>query len=86
MGFLNTTRRGPTLAFRFGNTRYNTSREQREIPENGPMLSVGTTRTVREATSFFVAYRNGTGRVTFLQSTIPSLTYACFDYVSIASD
>jgi hypothetical protein len=29
-----------------------------------------------------VAYRNGTGRVTFLQSTIPSLTYGCFDYVT----
>ena len=35
MGFLNTTKRGPTLAFKFGNTRYNTTREQRNIPENG---------------------------------------------------
>jgi hypothetical protein len=50
------------------------------------MLSLGATRTVGDATSYFVAYRNGTGRVTFLQSTIPSLSYACFDYVPVASD
>ena len=25
MGFLNTTKRGPTLALKFGNTRYNTT-------------------------------------------------------------
>ena len=30
----------------------------------------------------FVAYRNGTGRVTFLQITIPSLSYGNFDYVT----
>jgi len=86
MGFLNTTKRGPTLAFKFGNTRYNTTQEQRDIPEHGPMLSLGATRAVGDATSYFVAYRNGTGRVTFLQSTIPSLSYACFDYVPVASD
>ena len=63
MGFLNTTKRGPTLAFKFGNTRYNTTQEQRDIPEYGPMLSLGATRTVGDATSYFVAYRNGTGRV-----------------------
>lgn len=86
MGFLNTTKRGPTLAFKFGNTCYNTTREQRDIPENGPMLSLGATRSVRDATSHFVAYRNGRGPVTFLQSTIPSLTYGSFDYVSVHSD
>ena len=30
----------------------------------------------------FVVYRNGTGRVTFLQSTIPSLSYGNFDYIT----
>jgi hypothetical protein len=86
MGFLNTTKRGPTLAFKFGNTCYNTTRKQHDIPEHGPMLSLGAMRTIGEATSYFVASRNGTGRVMFLQSMIPSLTYACFNYVSVASD
>ena len=30
----------------------------------------------------FVAYRNGMGRVTFLQSTMPSLSYGSFDYIT----
>jgi len=34
----------------------------------------------------FVAYRNGTGRVTFLQSIIPSLSYRNFDYVTDCKD
>ncbi len=75
MGFLNTTKRGTTLAFKFGATRYNTTCDQREISETGPMLSLDAVRSVGNATCHFVAYRNGTGHVTFLQSTIPSLTY-----------
>jgi hypothetical protein len=31
-------------------------------------------------------YHNGTGRVSFLQRTIPSLTYGCFDYITQYSD
>ena len=41
MGFLNTTKRGPSLAFKFGTTRYNPSHDQRDISENGPMFSLG---------------------------------------------
>ena len=29
-----------------------------------------------------VVYRNGTGRVTFLQTTTTSLIYGCFDYIT----
>jgi hypothetical protein len=82
MGFLNTVKRGPSLAFKFGLTRYNTNREQRDIPENGPVLSLGAVRSVGSVVCHFVAYRNGTGRVTFLQSTIPSLSYGSFDYIT----
>ena len=35
-----------------------------------------------QAICHFVAYCNGTGQVTFLQSTIPSLTYGSFDYIT----
>ena len=86
MGFLNTTKRGPSLAFKFGSTRYNTSRDQRDISENGPIVSLGAVRCVGSAVCHFVAYRNGTGRVTFLQSTNPSLSYGCFDYVTVVKD
>ena len=86
MGFLNTTKRGPLLAFKFGATRYNMSRDQREIPESGPVLSLGAVRSVGSAVCHFVAYRNGTGRVTFLQSTNPNLSYSHFDYVTAVKD
>ena len=66
MGFLNTTKRGPSLVFKFGATRYNTSRDQREITESGPVLSLGTVRSVGNAVCHFVAYCTGTGKVTFL--------------------
>ena len=46
MGFLNTTKRGPTLAFKFGVTRYNTTRDQYEIAECGPVLTLGAVRSV----------------------------------------
>ena len=82
MSFLNTTRRGPSLAHFFGNVRYKTTREQREIPENGPKLSLGATRSVGTMKSHFVAWRNGTGRVTFLQSSDPNLSYGKFDYIT----
>ena len=39
-------------------------------------------QSVGNAVCYFVAYRNGTGRVTFLQTTMPSLTYGCFDYIT----
>jgi hypothetical protein len=86
MGFLNTTKRGPSLAYRFGVTRYNTSRDQRDIPENGPVLSLGAVRSVGSAVCHFVAYRNGTGRVTFLQSTNPNFSYGHFDYVTTVKE
>ena len=40
-----------------------------EISENGPLLTVGATIAIGQRTAHFVAYRNGTGRVTFLQSS-----------------
>ena len=45
-------------------------------------MCLGTVQSVGNAVCHFVAYRNGTGRVTFLQTTIPSLTYWCFDYIT----
>ena len=83
---MNTTKRGPSLAFKFGATRYNTSCDQREITESGPVLSLGAVRSVGNAVCHFIAYRNGTGRVTFLLSTIPSLSYGDFDYVTVHKD
>ena len=38
------------------------------------------------AVSHFVAHWNGTGRETFLQSIIPSLTYGCFDNITKHKD
>lgn len=66
MGFLNTTKRGPSLAFKFGMNRYNTSLEQKDIPENGHVLCLNAEHSVGNAVCHFVAYRNGTGRVNFL--------------------
>ena len=43
-------------------------------------------QSVSNANCHFVAYRNGTGRVTFLQRTIPSLTCGSFDYISTHND
>ena len=43
---LNTTKRGLSLCFTFGKTRSKTAREQCEIPESGPFLSVGATRSI----------------------------------------
>ena len=57
-------------------TQYNTTRDQRDNPEDGPVLSLGAVCTVGSVMCHFVAYQNGTGRVAFLQSTIPSMTYS----------
>ena len=86
MEFLNTTKRGPSLAVKFGHTRYKTSREQKDIPESGPILSIGSTRAVGSSTAHLVAYRNGTGRVTLLQSSDSALSYGNFDYVTAYKD
>ena len=86
MGHLHTTKRGPNLAYKFGNTKYKTNRIQRELPERGPVLSLGATRTVGSTIAHFVAYRNGTGRITFLQSSNSALSYGNFDYVTKYSD
>ena len=64
MGFLNTTKRGPSLAFSFGATRYNTTWDQQEIIEKGTVLSLGAVWSVGNAVCHFFAYWNGTGRVT----------------------
>ena len=82
MNNFHTTKRGPSLAFTFGNTKYKTNREQRVISESGPMLSLGATRAIGGVTSHMTAYRNGTGRVTLLQSTLANMTYGNFDYVT----
>ena len=84
--FLNTTKRGPALAYRFGLVRYKSSRDQRDIPERGPRLSLGATRKVGQVTSYFVAWRNGTGRVTFLQSSDQNLSHGHFDYMTPPSE
>ena len=83
---IHTTKRGPSLPVTFGNTKYKTSREQRVIPESGPMLSLGATRAVGGTTSHMTAYRNGTNRVTLLQTTMPTMTYGNFDYVTEYQD
>ena len=79
---VHTTKRGPSLAFTFGKTKYKTTRDQREISESGPPLSLGATRAVGGRTSYMTAYRNGTSRVTLLQTTLPTMSYGKFDYVT----
>ena len=66
------------LAFKFEATRYNTTWDQHEIPESIPVLSLGTVQSVGNEICHFVAFRNETGKVTFLQSTIPLLSYGNF--------
>ena len=47
----------PNLSFQVRkHTRYNTNCEQQDIPEHGPMLSLGASRTVGKVISYFVAY------------------------------
>jgi hypothetical protein len=82
----NTTKRGPSLPFKFGNTSYKACRSQRIIPESGPPVVLGATRAVGGRTAFFVAYRNGTGRVTFLQSTRPEFSAENINYISMSQD
>ena len=55
--------------------------DQQEITESDPDLSMGAVRSVGNTVCHFVAYRNRTGRVTVLQSTILSLSYRNFDNV-----
>jgi hypothetical protein len=78
----NTVKHSPGLAFKFGKTAYTLSREQRSIAEAGPAFSLGAIRSVGEKTLHFVVYRNGIGRVTFLQSTRPHLAANHWEYVS----
>ena len=73
------------MAFKFGLTRFATSQDQCDIPENG-LFSLGAVRSVGNAITHFVMYCNGTGQVTFLQSTLPFLSYGNFDYVTTNND
>ena len=68
MGFLNTTKRGPAVALKFGATRYNTMRDQHGITESGHVLSFGVVHFVGNTVCHFVAYKNGTGGVTFYKA------------------
>ena len=45
-------------------------------------MCLGAVLSVGNAVCHFVAYRNRTGRVTFLQTTMPALTYGCFNYIT----
>lgn len=81
---LNTVKRSPSLAFKFGNTAYKANREQRVISENGPALSIGATRNANGRILYFTAWRSGTGRVTFLQSSKRSLSASCMQYIRCA--
>ena len=82
LSFLNTTQRGPLLPFKFGLTKYKCVREQQVVSERGPRLSLGAVRKVGSLQSYLVAWRNGLGRVTFLQSSNPNLSYGHFDYMT----
>jgi len=52
MGFLNTTKRGISLAFKLGTTQYNTSCDQCDITESGADYSLGAVRSVASSLSF----------------------------------
>ncbi len=86
LGFVHTTKRGPSLCFVFGTVNYKTSREQWCISKNGPMLSLRATRAIGNTTLHLVLYRNGTGRIAILQSSDPSLSYSNIEYVTMYSD
>ncbi len=55
---------------------YQTTTEQQSISESGPMISMGAMQAIGESTSYLVLYQNGTGCVTFLQSSDPALSYS----------
>ena len=84
--FLNTVKRGANLPVKFGSTRYRTNRYQLDIPENGPTLALGYTKAAGERTARLVVARNGTGRVTLLQSSLPSLAHGSLDYITTYND
>jgi hypothetical protein len=82
----NTTKHGPMLAFKSGKTSYMANQHQRVVPESGPPVVLGATRAVGGRTAFFVAYRNGTGRVTFLPSACPEFSAENIEYMSVSQD
>jgi hypothetical protein len=51
-----------------------------------PFLTLGATQALGLRTSHLTAYRNDTGRVTFLQSTQPSMSYGNLDYCTQSAD
>lgn len=82
----NTVKRGPKQAFKFGKTGYKTNKEQRDVSEKGPALSLGATRAIGDRTIHQTLWRNGVGRCTMLQSTDPTLSHGNMDYITQYED
>merc|ERR1712157_532067 len=62
------------------------NQEQQDISERGPRLSLGAVCKVGSVQSHLVAWRNGLGRVTFLQSSDPNLSYGHFNYMTPSTE
>lgn len=77
----NTVKRTASLPYKFGDTRYNCVREQTVVPEVGPARVYNARKTIGGNNHYFTAYRNGTGRVVFLQSNDPNLRAEKHTYV-----
>lgn len=88
LNVFNTVKRGPSQPFKFGKTSYKQRLDvnQRDIPEQGPCLSLGATKTIGGRTLYQTAWRNGTDRVTLLQSTKSGHAASNIEYESIASE
>ncbi len=84
--FVHTTKCGPSLCFIFGKVNYQMTTEQQAISKSGPIISMGAMQAIEESTSFLILYQNGTGCVTFLQSSNPALGYSNIEYITIYCD
>ena len=82
LNFMNTVKRSPTLPYSFGNTGYTCTREQKVIPETGPLSVFPAVRKIgRNQYLQFTGFRSGTGRVTFLQSNNDTLQAEKFAFI-----
>ncbi|EJK77849.1 hypothetical protein THAOC_00289 [Thalassiosira oceanica] len=80
--YINTVKRGATMPVKFGQTRYHCKRDQLVVSECGPMLVLGWTKPMGDMTAYLTLFRQGTGRCTLLQSSLPSLSSSQIDYVT----
>ena len=73
LNMTSTVKRGPSLPFKFGQTKYKCRRPQRQIPEDGPRTVFLARCSKATPPSNLVLYRSGTGRCTMVSSTLEKM-------------